>query len=254
MHTLEQNDGVGEEKLITSFHSGVALAEQDIRVIEDIKTFDGEVTDFIRRWHQTTDQSNCYVGFDGLPGAGKTTLMESLRNICSRLGITLHENGVDNFITTDRDDPLREEMTRAAEIFKLRYYCRESVGKLMNVIHQMNGHGTTVHFDRMYDRSIGKVGPGSVKVPSGRKIVLLEGVNAIPFIHDLEKRHGASALKVHVFAKPRVAMERAISRDARNGSRKPEKAYALRAAEYKHLIGPVNERNPWMADIIYFQD
>lgn len=224
---------------------------RNVKVIDDIKTFELEVTDAIRQWYDTTQRQNYYVAFDGLPGAGKTTLMERLKNICQKAGIILHENGVDNFITTERDDPLRKTMTRDAAVFQQRYYSRQSVRRLLEEIEKVNGHERVIHFDGLYDRSTGKVGKGSIKVPSGRKVVLLEGVNSIPLIREMEEKHDATGLKVHVYAKPQEAMSRAIARDTRNGSRKADEAYQLRAAEYAHLIQPINERNPLMANIIY---
>lgn len=224
---------------------------RNVKVIDDIKTFEQEVADAIRKWHETTQKQNFYVAFDGLPGAGKTTLMERLKNICQRAGIILHENGVDNFITTDRDDPLRRTMTRDTAVFQQRYYSRASVRRLLKEIEKVNGQEKVIQFDELYDRSTGKVGEGSIKVPSGRKVVLLEGVNSIPLIREMEEKHDAIGLKVHVYAKPHEAMKRAITRDTRNGSRKADEAYQLRAAEYAHLIQPINERNPHMANIIY---
>jgi|GEM_PF-4452994 len=224
---------------------------KDIEIIEDEGMFKGAVEERIRQWFETSDESSYFVGYGGLPGVGKTTLMESLRNICSRLNVNLFEIGVDQFIQTDRNSPMRELITKDPKIFERLYYCKESVKKALNTAHQMNGHGARVQFERMYDRKDGTVKPGQIVIPQGRKVILLEGVGSIPIIDELHQKQNASVLKVHVHDQPQEAMRRAINRDLASGSRKRADAERLRTAEYNHLVEPENKVNPKKADIIY---
>lgn len=225
----------------------------DTQIIEDPTILAGEIEERVLQWYEKSAASNFYVGVDGISGAGKTTQMESIRNVCARRGIQIHETSIDSFITTASKD--RPKILQSPDIFATRHIAQDEVRKLMASIHQANGHGATIDFAEMYHRSEGhgRIGPGQIHVPPGRKVVILEGVNAARFTGELEEKHGAEVLNIHVDARPETAMQRAVRRDAASGRWTAEGAYKQHKKEFDYLKRPMeNSRN--RAHVIYAQN
>jgi len=209
----------------------------------------------IKNWHDNSTDSNFFIGLDGLPGAGKSTLVNVFHDLAAKIGVTLYLIPVDNFIQTDRDSPQRREMTKDKnpEIFWRLYYSQSAINAVLNNINLHNGSPFELNLPKMYSRKTGKTGPGQVAVPAGRKIILLEGVNSTSFIHDLKQGNDIHSLKVLIYSMPKAALERAVKRDTTNNRRSAEESLELRQAEYRYLVPVINGENAQKADMIYLQ-
>jgi uridine kinase len=209
----------------------------------------------IKSWDNNSAESNFFIGLDGLPGSGKSTLTAVFHDLAAKIGVTLYIIPVDNFIQTDRDSPQRIELTKTKdlEIFWRLYYSQSAVSAVLENIKRQNGNSFELNLPKMYSRKTGKTGPGSLSVPVGRKIILLEGVNSTKFIHELQQESGAEGLKVLIYAMPETALKRAVQRDTNNNRRSTEEAYEMRKAEYRHLVPVINGENSRKADMIYLQ-
>jgi len=227
--------------------------KEGITVIDDLETLESTVEEILLRWHQNSPESNFYISLDGLPGAGKTSLMECLQNICSRRGIQLHVNGIDKFLGSSREDRLG--ITENADIMAERYFSQGAVMGVMEKIHAANGFGSRIHVPRMYHRAEGIIAPGNIDVPAGRKVVVLEGVHSSRVLSKLEKSHGAKILNIHVSSDPSKSLKRAVDRDSRKGGNWSRSAAQFhQEGVYSHLLKSVHTENPKIADILFEQN
>lgn len=228
------------------------LAEKAI-LIEDPAILRDTLRDLITRWFETTDQSIYFLSLDGIAGSGKTTLCEMIDDIVTQMNVDLkvHPFPLDDFIATDRDDPMRTMMTRDPELFWTYFYSREQALETLTAVSRINGGGGRVDIAKKYNRGLGKVGPGHIEIPSGRKIILIEGVNATEIAKGIPLNKDCSVLKMLFAVDPAVALKRASVRDAVQGRRSPKESVPFRVAEYRHMVPQVLEKNPFNADIIY---
>jgi len=228
-------------------------APEKVFCFTSIEQFSSAVEHSIKSWNDNSAESNFFIGLDGLPGSGKSSLISVFHDLADKTGITLYVIPIDNFIQTDRGSPLRKEMTNDPELFWRLYYSQSAIIAVLENIKKHNGNSFELNLPKMYSRKTGKTGPGSISVPVGRKIILLEGVNSTKFIHDLQQESGAEGLKVLIYAMPETALKRAVQRDTKNNRRSTEEAYEMRKAEYRHLVPVINGENSRKADMIYLQ-
>lgn len=226
---------------------------ENTRLIEDPAVLRSTLKEMICRWFQMTGQSTYFISVDGVSGSGKSTLCEMIEDIVAQIGTDLAVKAfhVDDFIATERDDPRRKTMASSPEIFWQLLYSRTDALDALNQIGAVNGKGGKVVIERKYDRSTGKIGPGEIIVPSGRKVVIVDGVNATVLADNMVLNPDSSLLKLTFRMDPAISLNRACARDAAMGIRTYEAAIDFRVAEYTHMVPQVLGENVLCSDIIY---
>ncbi len=239
--------------LILGPQKRIAGPEENVQLIEDPAVLRDTVKDLITRWFETTGQSIYFLSLDGIAGSGKTTLCEMIDDIVAQMNVNLkvHPFALDDFIATDRDDPMRTMMTQSPELFWTWFYSKSQALKTLTDVSRINGEGGKIDIERKYNRSLGKVGPGSIEIPKGRKIVLIEGVNATEIASMMPKNADCSLLKMLFMVDPAVALKRASIRDALQGRRSPKDSEKYRTDEYRHMVPKVFGQNAFDTDIIF---
>lgn len=222
--------------------------------IHDIATLQSRIVGQLIEAFREETLKTFFVAVDGLPGTGKSTVIRKLVPAFEELdGIGHFPVSVDDFIATDRESPLRRTMveTEDPEIFWRIFYMRKSLEYVLWKIALADGEALTVPISRKYDRPSGKVGPGVIKVPDGRKVVTMEGVNASEIMRDIFPEEGKWPFAtVIVSVDPAIALLRAVERDVSAGRRGAADALNYRRKEYRHMI-PRMEKNQARADFVF---
>lgn len=230
-------------------------ARQSPEEIHDLPTLQGRVVERLRRTLRDETLRAFFVAIDGLPGTGKSTVVRELAPALTQLdGLQHAPVSVDDFIATDRDSPLRHTMVKTPdpELFWRIFYSRRSLEYVLQTIASSNGDALAIPLTRKYDRPTGKVVLGDIKIPAGRKVVTVEGVNASQAVRSIFPENGDEQpfVSIMVAVDPAIALRRAVERDVAAGRRTAEEAYDYREKEYRHMV-PQMERNQALADFVF---
>lgn len=224
------------------------------RCCTNLSPFREFVAEAVQRWHDTSPHDALFVSIDGLSGSGKSTLAGHVRTVAEEIAhAQLYELPIDLFITTARDDPLRVCMTESAELFWRYVYSRESMKKVLSRIAQSPQAHLVVSVDALYDRPSGTIHPGTLDVPPGRKVVLVDGIDSTRILQELSAALQCPQLKIFYYVPPNVALRRAVERDTRQGRRTRMESRAFREGEYRHLVPQLINENMQNADILYME-
>lgn len=232
---------------------------EDLAVVTDRPhSLERALMEDIQKWFETTKESLFFISLDGLPGAGKTSLYDVLENIVARIGhgLRLVVTPTDDHITSDRDSPARILLTAEHtpdDLFYRILYSKAQLVAVLNGIVGANGAGTVIPVPRKYDRSSGTVMPGTIVMPPGRKIVLIDGFDSTRVMNAFAARTTGgdfSCLRIAVYAHPEVSLKRALRRDAFQGRRMGTNAELYRSREYDHLVPQINGHNMRVCEMI----
>jgi uridine kinase len=222
--------------------------------IHDISLLKSKLIDRIRTGLRDSEFSAFFVAVDGLPGTGKSTVVQKLAPALEELDDIQHfPVSVDDFIATDRDSPLRRTMveTEDPEVFWRIFYLRGALEYVLWKTAVSDGEGRTIPLPRKYDRPSGRVLPGTIEITGCRKVVNVEGVNASEKVRCMFTGEGEWPFAtVMVEVDPAIALLRAVDRDMEAGRRNGVESYRYRQREYRHMM-PRIERNGALADFVY---
>ena len=208
--------------------------------------------DALHRWNDFSDINTYLLSLDGLSGSGKSTLSQNISTTVSHMpGVSFYPVRVDGFIATARHSPLRLRMLESRELFWKLIYNRQSMIDMLIGIIQANGKACAVPVSHRYNRSTGSVGPAIVNIPAGRKIVVVDGIDSTRILQTLEKVAPCPQTRLLVLAPPNTALQRAATRDAKQGRRSVEEARMLRQKEFQYLVPQICGHNINNVDVIY---
>lgn len=224
------------------------------RCCTDLPPFRAFVAEAVQRWNDTCLHDALLVSIDGLSGSGKSTLARHIQTVAEEIAhAQLYELPIDFFITTARNDPLRVRMTESAELFWHCVYSRESMKKVLSRVAQNPHAHLVVPVDALYDRPSGTIHPGTLDVPPGRKVVLVDGIDSTRILKELSDTLRCPQLKIFYYVPPAVALRRDVERDTRQGRRTLEENRAFREREYRYLVPQLIDENMRNADIVYIE-
>jgi len=209
--------------------------------IHDISTLKSRVVERLRTAFQDKALNTFFLAVDGLPGTGKSTLVQQLVPAFAELdGIGHFPVSVDDFLATSRNSPRWQAImeTEDAKVFWEIFYVRRALEHLLSEIARSNGRAMSIQFPEEYTTR--KSLPKIIEIPEGRKVVTVEGVNSSGVVRDL---------RIMVSVDPAIALLRAVGRDADKGKNAVE-AYQHRLKEYRHML-PQMKRNQALADFIF---
>lgn len=223
-------------------------------IIDDPHVLHERLAEYIGEWADRTHEGAFFLGIDGLPGTGKSTLASQIEPLIRevRSDIAPFRVSVDDFIATDRGSSKRQQMieTPDSEIFWRLFYTREALEQTLGTISGMDGESIRIEVERKYDRPSGQVKPGVIEVPPGRKVVIVEGVRSIDALRAAPINGTDPRLGIMMSAEPNVSLAQSIERDVAAGRRTAEEALRYRTAEYRHMM-PTLSRSIEHADIVY---
>lgn len=231
----------------------ILAVNKDVRICTDIGQFRVIIREVIKGWNDTQTSPILLVSVDGLSGSGKSACATNIRAIVDQLGTAkLQLLPIDLFIATERDDPLRVLMTESAELFWRFVYSRDEMLSVITGIIEQQGKGLTLPMERLYDRPSGKLKPGSIEVPPGRKVILVDGIDSTRLCLALQEQ-GVDCPQYRIlhYVRPEVALRRAVRRDTAQGRRTLEESREYRVREYQYLVPQILGENVKHADLLY---
>ena len=244
------NEARGNE-IVNGALNGVSKITLPPKICVGFRQLIAAMHEKITTWLNGGEKNTLFISLDGLSGSGKSSLTQAVEVIVSEMEspIKIFSVGVDDFINTDRESPLRELKNNDPQLFWALFTSRLAMFATVDSIARAHGAELQIDFERMYRRSEGRVVPGSLWVPEGRKIVFVDGVNSISVLNNLAHAEDFETLKVMLDVDPVTSMRRAIGRDVALGKNRKQ-IQGRRDGEYQHMIPQIAE-NYASADIIY---
>ena len=219
---------------------------------ESVGSFRHIIEDELKRWNDFSGSSTFLISLDGLSGSGKSSLSTEIRSVTEQLpGIGFYPVPIDLFIATPRDSSLRARMTESRELFWRLIYDRQSMIDVLTCIVRANGEPCSVYIPHHYNRVEGSVGPAVMHVPAGRKVALVDGIDATRILQTLETIAPCPQLRVLLFTSPYIALERAAQRDAKQGRRALQEGREYRRREFAYLVPQIFNANSRQVEVIF---
>lgn len=244
---LKDQEGIRAEDILA--------VNRDVQFCTDIGQFRAIIQAVIKVWNDTHTSPTLLVSVDGLSGSGKSMCATNIQTIVDQLGTAkLQLLPIDLFIATERDDPLRVRMTESAELFWRFVYTRSEILSVIHRIVRAQGRGVTLPMEQLYDRPSGKLKPGSIEAPPGRKVILVDGIDSTRLLLALQEQGvDCPQYRILYYVRPEVALRRAVQRDTTQGRRTLEENREYRVREYQYLVPQILNENVKHADLIYFE-
>ncbi len=238
---------------IPSNREQLALQKTNPFVCESIGAFHSFIRDKLHRWNDCSDMHTHLLSLDGLSGSGKSTLSQDILTTVKHIpGVSLYPVPVDAFIATARGSPLRSLMLESRELFWKLIYDRQSMIEVLKNIVGANGEGCSIPVSHHYNRSDGSVGPATVHVPAGKKVVMVDGIDSTRILQTLEEISPCPQTRIMVITPPHIALQRAAERDAAQGRRNTKEALMIRTKEFQYLLPQITQQNMRNVDVMYF--
>lgn len=208
----------------------------------------GAALERITSWIEEGKGDMLFIGIDGAAGSGKSTLAAQIKGLLQDLykEVPLVEFPLDKFLGTERNSPLRAIKNSQPELFWSLFSVRDAIEKGLIGLQVLGSRPGQLSFERSYDRPSGKMKPTSLAVPAGRKIVLVEGVDATRFLNGLEN---GDTLKILLSVDPAKSIQQAVQRDIRTGRHSKNRVTSYREQEYQHMLGQIR-KNISIADVV----
>lgn len=142
-------------------------------------------------------------------------------------------------------------MTDCVESFWQYVFDRQSMVDVAVRIVQANGAACSIPVRTLYNRESGSVEQGTVSVPPGRKVVLVDGIDSTRILEEVSRRVSCPQTRVLVYASPPDALERAARRDTRRSHRTLQESRAFRRREFQYLVPQILGQNIQHVDLLY---
>lgn len=229
---------------VTNLHEGPRLCSSPNAAREAIRTE-------ISRWAYETNLPLLIVAIEGLAGSGKTTFQNEVKDFIGDAApfVEIH---LDDFINSARNSLLRRLKNHHPRLFWEVFSNRHSIKSSLDFIGRTGQNEGDAFYERTYDRSTGGMKPSHIHLPAGRKVIAVEGVDAIRLVHESSVADVAQVLGIFLDVSPEKSLAQAIERDYAKGRQRRREIEAFRVGEYLHMI-PAMKTNRNLADIIIQQ-
>lgn len=206
----------------------------------------------LQEWIDSSDPQ-FYVAVDGLSGAGKTTLVNILHKIKDKFShlFEISTLGIELFITTERDSKERQEMLSSSDLFWQVFYNRNAMKNVLHQIFEFADGGGIIHLPKAYQHKIGKFDSIDFKVPQGKKIVIIDGVDTVNLMDEADLKE--NRLNLFVFTPAELSLLSACIRDAKEKGVDLLERSSHRKGEYTFLTTKLKETKD-RSDVLIFHN
>lgn len=192
------------------------------------------------------------VAVGGPPGIGKSSSKHILEEAKAKAGDNrkMQKFDLDRTFRTGRESPLRKNFQLQEGAFHLRYHARDLIRVVLPEIVRAEGEEATIFCDELYNREHGgKVEPGIIHMPGGRRLLWIDGVGSEEHAARVKAQTGVRTIIVSIVGDDGDTFKVVCGRDVKTGARTPEEAYKFRKYETGHL-GPYARAVTGFADYV----
>lgn len=207
----------------------------------------------IKKWIQSSDPQ-FYISVDGLSGSGKTTLINLLDDLQIKYQnlFTVSKLPIELFITTERNSSNRENIIQSDDVFWGNVYNREKMKNVLQDIVKLGENDGVIHLPQAYQHTSGTFQPIDLKIRAGKKIVVIDGIDATNVADEAYLQE--QRLNLFVFTSAEISLLSACVRDYTQKNVDLGHRLTFRIGEYGHLTEKLGETLLGRDDILVFDN